>query len=157
VQILKHLAMEIRLATLNLFYFGLTPLTVNIRHILHRRATSFFLYHRRYFFHTLTLGFCRCFSNGRDGTKNVRKSSYNVSVVFVQYCPTVRYFRHYIIRIKPTIRNSVGLRILIKYVHLSNTSTTFYKVPTGLWYFVKSCRCFGRMYIFYDNYGTHRD
>jgi len=24
-------------------------------------------------------------------------------------------------------------------------------------YFVKSCRCVGRMYIFYDNYGTHRD
>jgi len=79
--------------------------------------------------------------------------------------------------------------IIIKYIHSSNTSTTFYKVATGYmfrpsWtiiiskctkmkatcsyvrpddvprgpkhvacgYFVKGCRCVGRMYTFYDNY-----
>jgi hypothetical protein len=140
--------MEIRLATIKLFYFGLTPLTVNFRYISHRRATSFFFYRRRYFFHTLALGFCRCFSNGRDGTKSVRKSSCNVSVVFDQYYPTVRYFRHYIIRIKPTIRNSIGLRILIKCIHSSNTSTTLYKVTTGLWMLCKKLQmCWANVYI----------
>ena len=60
--------------------------------------------------------------------------------------------------------------IIIKYIHSSNTSTTFYKVSTGYCsyvrpddspggpkhvacgYFVKVCRCVGRMYIFYDNF-----
>jgi len=41
--------------------------------------------------------------------------------------------------------------IIIKYIHSSNTSTTFYKVFTTCEYLVKGCRCVGRMYIFYDN------
>jgi hypothetical protein len=57
MQILKHLAMEIRFANLKIFYYGLTPLTVNFRYILHWRATSFFFYRRRYFLHTLALEF----------------------------------------------------------------------------------------------------
>jgi hypothetical protein len=38
---------------------------------------------------------------------------------------------------------------IIKYMHSSNTSTTFYRVSTTCGYFVKGCRCVWWMYILY--------
>jgi hypothetical protein len=58
---------------------------VNVRYIRILRATLFFFYRRRHFPHILALVFRMCFADGRDGIKNVRKSSYDVSDVFVQY------------------------------------------------------------------------
>ena len=74
-----------RVAPLKLVYFGLTPFTVNVRYIRILRATLFFFYRRRHFLHILALVFRMCFADGRDGIKNLRKSSSDVSDVFVQY------------------------------------------------------------------------
>jgi len=73
------------MARLKLIYFGLAPFTVNIRYILHRRATLFFFYRRRYFHHIYVLFLRTCFAIGRDGIKNVRKFSCDLSEFFVQY------------------------------------------------------------------------
>jgi len=54
---------------------------------------DFILFFRRnYFLHILASFFRTCFENRRDGFKNVRKFSCDVSDIFVQFYSTVRYF-----------------------------------------------------------------
>ena len=95
------------MAPLKLIYFGLAPFTVNIRYILHWRATLFFFYRRRYSTIFNLCFFVRVLQMG-EMTLKMYGSLHVMCLMFLSSFIVIRYFK---IRIKSTIRNSVGLRI----------------------------------------------
>ena len=77
--------------TFEIFFFCHTTFTFHIRYILHLRETLFFFIIGDTSSTFFTLDFRTTFANTQDSISNLRKSPFDLSVVFVQYTAKDKY------------------------------------------------------------------